>query len=377
MIPLLFSLSIFEYNLGIPFSKLTYHMQHFDFAKETFTCYDGSNVIPFSKYNDHHRDCNDGSDEMGTSEGPIDIPFTCINAPFIAKNISRSQVNDGICDCCDGSDENLTIDHNVQCPNTCEMLNQPRYLTLNDLKGVMINGISHRRVLESGGKRLLNVTESSIERYKKQIIEIKEQIKTLEEEEKSLDQPPTVYQMHPFLTTLWKKLFFIQDDYIFDEVFYGTKGKINCLNKKIEKLNSDLSYTQYKYALLIDKNISIQYFPLYNVSFPLGDYDFLFLSEMKKGNISLGKLNSFDEKNRVIYLDDGDFCPEINEGRKTTINIECWNEGQLFEVNETSPCIYQARVGTQETCDILDIYNLLDKTLEELLEIKKKNNYKK
>lgn len=349
---------------------------HFNLTKGTFTCYDNSNEIPISKYNDHHRDCDDGSDEMGTSEGPVDIPFTCINTPYIQQNVSRSQVNDGICDCCDGSDENYTTNPDVQCPNTCEILNKPRYLTLNDLKGVVINGISHRKVLESGGKMLLNRTETFIKRYKDQIRQRKEQIAILEEQ-KNLESTPTIYQKHPILTTLWKKLFLIQDDYHFDEVFYGIQGKINCLNKEIEQLNADLIYTQYRYALILDNNISIQYLPLYNVSFPLGEYDFLFLSEMKKGNISIGKFKYFDEHNRVIYLDNGDYCPEINEGRKTTINIECWNDGQLFEVNEISPCVYEARLGTQETCNTLDIYALLDKTLEELNEIKKKNNYKR
>lgn len=375
MIFLLFSLNIYEY-LGIPYSRFAYHMQHMNLEKKTFTCYDGSKEIPLSKFNDHHRDCDDGSDEMGTAEGPEDIPFTCLNHPYIKKNISRSQVNNGVCDCCDGSDENLTVDSDVQCPNTCDQLNKPRYITLNDLKGVVINGLSHRRVLKGGGEKLLNRTNNFLNLYRQQINETQQQIDILKEELQNSGPIPSIYQRHPLITTLWNKIFFIQGDIHFNEVFHGIEGKINYLNYKIDNLKANIDYTKYRYAGILDNNISIEFLPLYNVSFPRGEYDFLFLQEMRKGNVSLGKFKSFDEKNRIIILEDGDYCPEINEGRKTTVRLECWNEGQLFEVNEVSPCVYEARVGTQETCETSDLFNLMDKTFEELLEIKKKNFYK-
>ncbi|CAG0886261.1 unnamed protein product [Darwinula stevensoni] len=83
-----------------------------------FTCFDGSNTIPFLWVNDDYCDCNDGTDEPGTAACQ-NMKFHCDNVGHRPMEIDSSRVNDGICDCCDGSDEWASETH---CLNSCHEL---------------------------------------------------------------------------------------------------------------------------------------------------------------------------------------------------------------------------------------------------------------
>lgn len=80
-----------------------------------FHCFDGSEpVFSAEKLNDNFCDCNDGSDEPGTSACGDRGRFFCQNTGSFPQWLVSRHVDDGVCDCCDGSDEPAG-----HCSNTC------------------------------------------------------------------------------------------------------------------------------------------------------------------------------------------------------------------------------------------------------------------
>ena len=88
----------------------------------TVQCKDFSGrTIPLEKdmFNDDYCDCQDGSDEPGTS-ACAGISFRRNTKFFCSKSrtyIYSSRVNDGFCDCCDGEDEYKGV---TKCEDRCK-----------------------------------------------------------------------------------------------------------------------------------------------------------------------------------------------------------------------------------------------------------------
>ncbi|KAF1745055.1 hypothetical protein MXB_2846 [Myxobolus squamalis] len=95
--------------------KFQYHsvQSRYQNVKDTFSCLDKSHEIPYIHVNDDYCDCNDSSDEPGTSACSNGV-FVCQNLGYKEKSVSSMDVGDEICNCCDGSDENPGV-----CPNIC------------------------------------------------------------------------------------------------------------------------------------------------------------------------------------------------------------------------------------------------------------------
>lgn len=72
----------------------------YDASKAAFTCFDGSNKIPFAYVNDDYCDCHDASDEPGES-GPYFCGILCNAVPNVgraartAQTISSSRFHSG------------------------------------------------------------------------------------------------------------------------------------------------------------------------------------------------------------------------------------------------------------------------------------------
>ena len=103
-----------------------------------FTCLSSGEVLDISALNDNYCDCEDGSDEPGTSACP-NGKFYCKNKNYKPKTISSMFVDDGVCDCCDGSDEE------EGCKNTCKedgaALRKELEDTIRDVRqGLMLKG---------------------------------------------------------------------------------------------------------------------------------------------------------------------------------------------------------------------------------------------
>ena len=99
--PFIFEPIILEFRLGLSDADQVIYNE------KDFFCRDRSQKFPLQSFNDDYCDCNDGSDEPGTSAcaGKVGSLFYCKNKPIFeseeinsfSKRIYSSLVNDGVC----------------------------------------------------------------------------------------------------------------------------------------------------------------------------------------------------------------------------------------------------------------------------------------
>ncbi|KAG5458565.1 MAG: glucosidase II beta subunit-like-domain-containing protein [Olpidium bornovanus] len=136
-------------------------------ASDTFSCLDGKKTLPWSAVNDDYCDCEDGSDEPGTSACSNGI-FYCANKGHIPGFTLSSRVNDGVCEpeCCDGSDE---YSGRVSCPDTCAALSEEYNRNRKKIVATQRAGYAIRQEYGSKGRKLKADRQAEVEMLKAEL----------------------------------------------------------------------------------------------------------------------------------------------------------------------------------------------------------------
>ncbi|KZO92144.1 hypothetical protein CALVIDRAFT_313397 [Calocera viscosa TUFC12733] len=148
-------------TLGVPKDKLSLYVPIAGSNPPQWRCLDGKgDLLLFSAVNDDYCDCEDGSDEPGTSACKGGM-FHCVNEGHLPKNIPNLRVNDGLCDsdCCDGSDEPAGV-----CPNRCAELGEAYRTTLEQERRLRRTGSKIRSSYVSYAKKEKKRLEEALEK---------------------------------------------------------------------------------------------------------------------------------------------------------------------------------------------------------------------
>eukprot|EP00834_Sanchytrium_tribonematis_P003411 NODE_130_length_16779_cov_1.687410.p9 type:complete len:258 gc:universal NODE_130_length_16779_cov_1.687410:3602-4375(+) len=153
---------------------------------------DGNKKIPISWINDDYCDCQDGTDEKGTSA--CDTEFFC-NNDGLSKYIPSSWVDDGRQDCCDGSDEQNGT-------NTCSELKLQLESKRKELSEKYRTGIEEKRSYiefglnwRSNSVKKISEDELKIQKLDQDLTALNTKIHELEKLEKFEDD---VFQCNQF-----------------------------------------------------------------------------------------------------------------------------------------------------------------------------------
>ncbi|CAI5726064.1 unnamed protein product [Peronospora farinosa] len=158
----------------------------------SFTCDNGQQRLDLLQLNDNYCDCEDGSDEPGTSAcSHTAAVFHCVNAGYFSADIPTSRVNDGVCDCCDASDEYAS---GASCASNCYKVMQSFKADKSDLIEQVEHGLKDRVALvtkaqklwdeEEKKKQQLETSTTSLRMIVEQVEVRKQQEERLEQEEK-------------------------------------------------------------------------------------------------------------------------------------------------------------------------------------------------
>lgn len=156
---------------------------------QSFKCLDGSGSIPLNFVNDDYCDCQDASDEPGTSACPHG-QFFCPNVGYIQRLIPSAWVNDGQCDCCDASDE---YNSSVSCENTCGVLGKIYREEQEKHREIADQGSAIRSQYKEQARLKKEQNAQLLDQYKRELSEKENAIKRLEEELNSDFGPSNVF----------------------------------------------------------------------------------------------------------------------------------------------------------------------------------------
>ena len=497
---LLFTLFTAFPPIGVHPSQLAKYKSAIDEEKKTFACFGDKKIISLEKLNDGFPDCEDGSDEPGTSTF-INGTFYCQNKGYIPKILQKWSVGDGICDCCDGSDEFYNT--HVHCPNTCGDAEKKRKQIFEKLDSIIKEGIRIREAREKEGKEKLRNAKSmkskidseisKLEEDKRRVEstkalstptpkptpdplprttptpepeeeeedqeEMKNRIKELEEkieelkveegegnkdatsalenlkvkledlkgklqetkdseqtpeeeaeaegeeveysfednDEESLQNKEHEPESEPapkedpkkedeeeedkdedekvlwkrIIKAIWKFTFNVPD--VKSTLEERKRQKLlDSLSEKIRKLKDQRR--EFEETADIDDKTDPAFISIYKKSFKKDDFEYIVLKEVKKSYTSYGNYRKTEDG--VQKFDGGQHCWQTQCGRKTTMELVCWNKDKLVSVLEIDQCVHRAVFATPSVCTKDSLKALNNRTVEELREIALKANYK-
>ncbi|TMW69713.1 hypothetical protein Poli38472_001869 [Pythium oligandrum] len=147
-------------------------------SASTFVCDGGARKLPIERLNDNYCDCDDGSDEPGTSAcSHTDARFHCINEGYFSKNLPTSRVNDQICDCCDGSDEYAS---GTPCPVTCKSLMDKFMAEKRELLDIYEQGRRERETLVTKAQEDFKADQAQVESLEREVALVTKEVEELE-----------------------------------------------------------------------------------------------------------------------------------------------------------------------------------------------------
>lgn len=166
---------------GVPHSRLHLYQPS---TTDTFRCLDGSQTVLYSQLNDDYCDCQDGSDEPGTSACGNAF-FYCSNVGHKGNFIPTNRVNDKLCDCCDGSDE---YDSGVTCPNICDELGRAARVEREKIANVARKGFQKRQEMAKEGQTLRDSKLKDVEPLRQERANLEPERSRLEQEKKTAEE---------------------------------------------------------------------------------------------------------------------------------------------------------------------------------------------
>jgi hypothetical protein len=361
--------------LGIPPSLHSNYTLSIDSSASTFTCLDGSHVIPLSKFNDNYRDCPDGSDEPGTSDGPS-FDFFCQNSGYSSQSILRWSVGDGICDCCDGSDEHFTSGN--PCADNCTLKKSFHERLLGRLISEYEKGLKKLAEIRVKGQEKLKESAITFVRTKSELRRLIRRKKGIEaspayptptpipegEVEGKLFEPPEFSYWRRLFLKVWQVTFLVRDDeqpFLLEMVSEENRTNMaDEIQSEIWRLETERDNAK----VIVEGRFPPEWVLSYNERYAIGNDEIWILNEVKQNGYPAGRYQNVTSDGMLFT--EGSYCWEVKKSKATKMKLECGTENALLRFNEPKMCEYEAVFVSPAGCSQEKIERLKGKSLEEL-----------
>ncbi|CAD6949478.1 unnamed protein product [Tilletia laevis] len=172
---------------------------------DAWKCLNSSQEIRHSAINNNFCDCEDGTDEPGTS-ACTQSRFYCANEGHIPAYILSSRVSDSVCDpeCCDGSDE--ADNPHKDCPNVCAKVGKAHREKATKAEAIRNAGAKTRAKYISDVRRKRIVAQAEVDRLEVEVKVAEERNARLQEALKRAEQADQVVIQEKMASPLYGNL---------------------------------------------------------------------------------------------------------------------------------------------------------------------------